>query len=132
MWDYIIKNIFKKMPKEESSVHSTKPISYIESHKKNIINTKEEALLKKIPSEPPKKTSSNKPVRILHCPVCHVPMITKIFPLSKIEIDECPKCKGIFLDKGELQEIMGIEIDFSQHKEPLVIYSPKGINKIEE
>jgi hypothetical protein len=41
MWDYIIKNILKKDIKEESYIHKTLPLSYVESHKKTKIEPKE-------------------------------------------------------------------------------------------
>jgi len=123
MWDYIIKNLLKKDIKEESNIHKTLPLSYVESHKKTKIEPKESANTSSL--NHPKQT--NIPKRILICPVCNIPMQTKIFPISQVEIDECPKCKGIFLDKGELQEILGADIDIELKDKPIVIYSPHGL-----
>jgi len=124
MWDYIIKNILKKDIKEESNIHKTLPLSYVESHKKTKIEPKE-SVNTFSSSKHPKQT--NIPKRILICPVCNTPMQTKIFPISQVEIDECPKCKGIFLDKGELQEILGADIEIEHKDKPIVIYSPHGL-----
>ncbi len=129
MWDYIIKNLLKKDIKEEAEIHKTLPISYVESHQKTKIKSKESANTFSS-SNHPKQTNVLK--RILICPVCNIPMQTKIFPVSQVEIDECPKCKGIFLDKGELQEIMGTNIEIQLKDKPIVIYSPHGLNKIDD
>jgi Zn-finger nucleic acid-binding protein len=132
MWDYIIKNLLKKETKESSDISKTKPIFKIESYDKNKINVKDEHYKQDFLSLKSKHKTSYSNTRILNCPICNIPMERKIFPLSKVEIDECPKCKGIFLDKGELQEIMGIDIKISQKNKAFIVYSPKGINKIDE
>ena len=42
----------------------------------------------------------------MNCPVCkNEPMLT--LELSGIEIDHCLKCKGIWLDTGELELLLG-------------------------
>ncbi|WP_026176953.1 zf-TFIIB domain-containing protein [Desulfurispora thermophila] len=40
----------------------------------------------------------------MHCPHCQVEMV----PASKqgVLIDVCPRCRGIWLDRGELEKIM--------------------------
>ncbi len=35
------------------------------------------------------------------CPVCNEPMLS--FEFEGIEIDQCPRCRGTWLDTGELQ-----------------------------
>ncbi len=40
----------------------------------------------------------------LQCPRCNVKLI--IAEQHNVEIDRCPKCKGIWLDKGELDKII--------------------------
>ena len=42
-------------------------------------------------------------MRIVTCPICKIDM--KTFMISQIEIDKCPKCEGVWLDKGELEEL---------------------------
>ena len=41
----------------------------------------------------------------MKCPACKNQMI--VLELNKIEIDYCPKCKGIWLDEGELELLTG-------------------------
>jgi Zn-finger nucleic acid-binding protein len=60
----------------------------------------------------------------MQCPKCQTEMTVKKY--KGVEIDRCPKCLGIFLDKGELQKIedqqMGAIIDicaYSQKKEEM-------------
>ncbi len=51
----------------------------------------------------------------INCPGCATPMSKKEHGLhSKIVVDLCPKCGGIWLDKGELQ---ALEIFYEEHKE---------------
>lgn len=38
------------------------------------------------------------------CPVCNVEL--KISERSGVEIDYCPKCRGVWLDRGELDKII--------------------------
>jgi uncharacterized protein len=38
------------------------------------------------------------------CPICNVDLL--MTERKGIEIDYCPKCRGIWLDKGELDEII--------------------------
>ncbi len=44
----------------------------------------------------------------MNCPVCRTePMI--VLELQEVEIDHCFKCKGIWLDEGELEMLLGSE-----------------------
>jgi len=43
----------------------------------------------------------------MRCPVCDAPMRT--VQRSGVEIDICPGCKGIWLDRGELEKIIEME-----------------------
>ncbi|REJ85201.1 MAG: hypothetical protein DWQ44_03805 [Bacteroidetes bacterium] len=40
----------------------------------------------------------------MNCPVCNVEL--RMSERSGIEIDYCPKCRGIWLDRGELDKII--------------------------
>ena len=40
----------------------------------------------------------------MNCPVCHVPL--RITDRQGIEIDHCPQCRGVWLDRGELDKII--------------------------
>ncbi|MEL7238140.1 MAG: zf-TFIIB domain-containing protein [Planctomycetota bacterium] len=41
----------------------------------------------------------------MKCPVCVTPDL-KITDRAGVEIDYCPECRGIWLDRGELDKIM--------------------------
>ena len=38
------------------------------------------------------------------CPVCNVELVMS--ERSGVEIDYCPKCRGVWLDRGELDKIL--------------------------
>jgi uncharacterized protein len=38
------------------------------------------------------------------CPICNVDLL--LAERERIEIDYCPKCRGIWLDRGELEKII--------------------------
>ena len=40
----------------------------------------------------------------MQCPVCNVTLLMS--DKNGIEIDYCPNCRGIWLDRGELEKIM--------------------------
>ncbi|MEQ8676147.1 MAG: zf-TFIIB domain-containing protein [Aggregatilineales bacterium] len=40
----------------------------------------------------------------MQCPVCDVPL--KMSERQGIEIDYCPQCRGVWLDRGELDKII--------------------------
>lgn len=40
----------------------------------------------------------------MNCPVCNVNLV--IADRSGIEIDYCPQCRGVWLDRGELDKII--------------------------
>lgn len=40
----------------------------------------------------------------MNCPVCQVPL--QISERQGIEIDYCPRCRGIWLDRGELDKLI--------------------------
>ena len=40
----------------------------------------------------------------MQCPVCNVTLLMS--EKNGIEIDYCPNCRGIWLDRGELEKIM--------------------------
>jgi len=39
------------------------------------------------------------------CPVCKVPLVMS--DRQGVEIDYCPQCRGVWLDRGELDKIIG-------------------------
>ncbi|MCC6445112.1 MAG: zf-TFIIB domain-containing protein [Armatimonadetes bacterium] len=40
----------------------------------------------------------------MRCPVCNIEL--KIADRQGVEIDYCPQCRGVWLDRGELDKIM--------------------------
>ncbi|MCU0949310.1 MAG: zf-TFIIB domain-containing protein, partial [Porphyrobacter sp.] len=42
-------------------------------------------------------------VAAMSCPVCRVPLAMS--DRAGIEIDYCPQCRGVWLDRGELDKI---------------------------
>ena len=40
----------------------------------------------------------------MNCPTCNVPLVMS--DRQGIEIDYCPQCRGIWLDRGELDKII--------------------------
>jgi len=43
-------------------------------------------------------------VRGMKCPVCDVPL--SISSREGVEIDFCPQCRGVWLDRGELDKVI--------------------------
>jgi Zn-finger nucleic acid-binding protein len=56
----------------------------------------------------------------MKCPVCSVDLV--MADRSGVEIDYCPKCRGVWLDRGELDKIIERSVDVSQ-----VRSAPPGI-----
>jgi len=40
----------------------------------------------------------------MNCPICNIPL--NITDRQGVEIDFCPKCRGVWLDRGELDKII--------------------------
>ena len=40
----------------------------------------------------------------MKCPTCNIPLV--MTERSGIEIDYCPQCRGVWLDRGELDKII--------------------------
>jgi Zn-finger nucleic acid-binding protein len=43
-------------------------------------------------------------VAAMSCPICQVPLVMS--DRQGIEIDYCPQCRGVWLDRGELDKII--------------------------
>jgi len=54
----------------------------------------------------------------MNCPVCNVELLMS--ERQGIEIDYCPKCRGVWLDRGELDKI--IERSMSEQRPPTSSY----------
>jgi len=49
--------------------------------------------------------------RAFPCPRCNISMVKIEYDQTGVEIDHCPQCKGIWLDKGEFPKIIEILTD---------------------
>jgi len=47
---------------------------------------------------------------VLTCPKCQSPM--RKHKRNGVTIEQCTKCHGIFLDRGELEQLIGAESSF--------------------
>ncbi len=47
----------------------------------------------------------------MNCPKCYEPL--RIAERQGIEIDYCPDCRGVWLDKGELDKIIERTLDYA-------------------
>jgi Zn-finger nucleic acid-binding protein len=46
----------------------------------------------------------------LTCPKCHAPM--RSYERSGVTVDQCTECRGIFLDRGELERLIDADTRF--------------------
>jgi Zn-finger nucleic acid-binding protein len=40
----------------------------------------------------------------MNCPICNIPLV--MTDKQGVEIDYCPKCRGVWLDRGELEKLI--------------------------
>jgi Zn-finger nucleic acid-binding protein len=52
----------------------------------------------------------------MKCPVCNIALVMS--ERQGVEIDYCPDCRGIWLDRGELDKIVEKSEDFHQTSHP--------------
>lgn len=60
----------------------------------------------------------------MQCPICQVDLLMS--EKQGIEIDYCPKCRGIWLDRGELEKIIEKSSSESPPQSPGNFGSPRG------
>jgi uncharacterized protein len=60
----------------------------------------------------------------LTCPKCQAPMRTH--KRNGVAIEQCTKCHGIFLDRGELEQLIGAESSFLGRDSSAGRASPEG------
>ena len=51
------------------------------------------------------------PINILACPKCGAQM--RAYERNGVTVDQCVECRGVFLDRGELEHLMGAERKYS-------------------
>ena len=71
----------------------------------------------------------------MNCPNCNETLL--MMERSRIEIDYCPSCRGVWLDKGELDKMLGHAEPYSSYQLPdeegfgkAGKYDPYGDNKL--
>ncbi|AGL21678.1 hypothetical protein L083_8168 [Actinoplanes sp. N902-109] len=50
------------------------------------------------------------------CPKCHGEM--RVYERSGVTIDQCTECRGIFLDRGELEKLFDAEANWNSRQAP--------------
>tara|TARA_Y100001937_G_scaffold90686_1_gene122761 strand:+ start:67571 stop:67960 length:390 start_codon:yes stop_codon:yes gene_type:complete len=126
MWEYLVKKVRPSRPqKEGTDFHASAPVR--PSHSENPVELHSDT---EIPGSTLSSTGKSRPEkkRYLHCPVCEE--IMEIRQMGPVEIDVCPSCKGVFLDRGELQALTGYDLKTGQKLEDdshYIIYTPKGL-----
>ena len=53
----------------------------------------------------------------LTCPKCHGDM--RSYERSGIHVDQCTECRGVFLDRGELEGLVDAELRWAQNSAPV-------------
>ncbi|PJF22547.1 MAG: hypothetical protein CUN56_05430 [Phototrophicales bacterium] len=59
----------------------------------------------------------------MRCPVCNIEL--RIAERQGIEIDYCPQCRGVWLDRGELDKIIERSIGITAEAEADIPHKPK-------
>src|SRR5687767_11393036 len=60
---------------------------------------------------PPRRDVDEKGTK-MNCPHCNVPLV--MTERQGVEIDYCPQCRGVWLDRGELDKIIERQAAFEQ------------------
>ena len=60
----------------------------------------------------------------MDCPTCSVSLV--MTDRQGIEIDYCPKCRGVWLDRGELEKILREESGRLEASRPAALRDPAG------
>jgi uncharacterized protein len=63
-------------------------------------------------------------VAAMQCPVCRVPLAMS--DRQGIEIDYCPQCRGVWLDRGELDKIIERSGPAAPAQRPAPTYAQHG------
>jgi uncharacterized protein len=65
---------------------------------------------------PVRRAGTVSPMSELVCPKCESPM--RSYERSGITIDQCTGCRGVFLDRGELERLVDAEGSFYEERGP--------------
>lgn len=130
MWEYLTNKIDpRRKGKESSDIHPARKPSPPGAEGKVRIQS-DEPPLNRVQNSSRGEARSKRRKRTLKCPVCNVSMQKRY--VGQVEIDECPDCLGIFLDRGELRA-MGYEekssyIKTRNSRKEALIYTPEGLS----
>ena len=58
------------------------------------------------------------------CPKCHGEM--RVYERSGVTVDQCTECRGIFLDRGELEKLFEAESSWNSRQAPSRPAAPAG------
>lgn len=151
MWEYLNKKIRPGRPRPESTdVHRPHAIdSQAQSSQVNVRgedagqDKAAESFSRLIAGKDQQGSSASRNARAgstggerrqLLCPVCGTRM--QLERVGRVELDRCPKCRGIFLDRGELEQISGRNPSSYVPDQPatgddqqdFLIYTPHGLS----
>lgn len=60
------------------------------------------------------------------CPICRVPLVMS--ERQGVEIDYCPQCRGVWLDRGELDKIIARSAaELAPPSAPAAPHQPSGV-----
>ena len=62
---------------------------------------------------------------VLTCPKCHGDM--RQYERSGIHVDQCTECRGVFLDRGELEGLIDAELRWAAQPAPPVQTAPAPV-----
>ena len=125
MWEYLVKSKRPVRPNESSDIHPVRQPqnpaagSKVHLHEDGTSDDSSRSAQKQNPASQ----------RVLDCPVCHVPMNREM--IGGVEIDKCPSCAGVFLDKGELAVLSKSRFEPTQGDaagQEFLIYTPHGLS----
>jgi len=57
------------------------------------------------------------------CPKCHGEM--RVYERSGVTVDQCTECRGIFLDRGELEKLFEAEANWNSRQSPAAAPPPR-------
>ncbi|MCR9142164.1 MAG: zf-TFIIB domain-containing protein [bacterium] len=147
MWDNIIKKIRPGRPRPESAdIHRPHSVDSQEQGARVDVHSDEAAkreaaeafaALRSVGEEGGARAAAprrNQPARKLDCPACGAAMALE--RIGRVEVDRCPKCRGIFLDRGELEQLSGKKHSSYVVSDPaagnddpdFLIYTPHGLS----
>src|SRR3954462_13524658 len=60
----------------------------------------------------------------LTCPKCQGRM--RAYERNRVVVDQCVQCRGIFLDRGELEALLDAEAGYYEETAPAAVIAPRG------